>query len=376
MQKGAAGAGFVALGSLAGCSGGDSGDDGTPTGDETSTGDGTPTGGETETPGGDVPGTGSGLDPASVIPAQAGAVVSVDMQAMLDDNDLRDVVNMGLSELASFGQGSTFPEDVESAIEMAREEVDLDPTGFNEGLLFMEVESSGTDEDYAGMVMETDWSEDELIGVLDSMGISEPEQSEYGGKTIYSAPDSDDSGMAVLSDGQYAIGSMDVIEDVVDVSNGDGEAVAGELATLYNDATDGHMEFATVVPDDALTAEDFSTDEITIESVGEIEYMSGSVYKTDSTYGVETSMWAGDAASDLKEDIDAALTLVPQFDDVEDELATRIEEIQVETSGQTVTMSYEEDIAEVKSYAEEYVNQLVVLLMLGAGGSFSPSTTV
>ena len=160
------------------------------------------------------------------------------------------------------------------------------------------------------------------------------------------------------------------------LSRPDGEAVAGELATLYNDATDGHMEFATVVPDDALTAEDFSTDEITIESVGEIEYMSGSVYKTDSTYGVETSMWAGDAASDLKEDIDAALTLVPQFDDVEDELATRIEEIQVETSGQTVTMSYEEDIAEVKSYAEEYVNQLVVLLMLGAGGSFSPSTTV
>jgi len=360
MQKGAAGAGFVALGSLAGCSGGDSGEDGTPTGTGTPTGDG--------------PGTSGGLDPGSIVPARAGAVVSVDIQAMLDDDDLRDVANTALGELAAFGEDNTFPEDVESAIEMAREEVGLDPTGFNEGLLFMEVEPAGTDEEYAGIVMETGWSEDELIGFLESEGDGELEQSEYGGKTIYSAPDSDDGGMAVLSDGRYVIGSTAVIEDVIDVSNGDGDAIAGELATLYNDTTDGHMEFATVVPDDALTEEDFSTDEITIESVGQIEYMAGSVYKTDSTYGVETSMWAGDAASDLADDINAALTLAPQFDDVSDELATRIEDVEVETSGQTTTMSYEEDIEEVKSYAEEYVGELVGMLMLF--GMSSGTTTV
>jgi len=360
MQKGAAGAGFIALGSLAGCSGGDSGEDGTPTGTETPTGDG--------------PGTSGGLNPGSIVPAQAGAVVSVDMQAMLDDDDLRDVVNTALGELAKFGEGGEFPQDVESAIEMAREEADLDPTGLNEGLLFMEVESSGTDEEYAGVVMETDWSEDELTGLFDSLGMNVPEQSEYGGKTIYSAPDSDDGGMAVLSDGRYVIGPTEVIEDVIDVSNGDGEAIAGELATLYNDTTDGHMEFATVVPDDALTEEDFSTDEITIESVGQIEYMSGSVYKTDSTYGVETSMWAGDAASDLKDDIEFALDAAARMDDTSDELATRIEDVEVETSGQTTTLSYEEDIEEVKSYAEEYVGQLIGMLLLF--GMSSGTTTV
>ena len=349
MQKGVAGSGLVVLGSLAGCN-----------------------------DGGDGNGNGNGSDGSSMagdtVPAKAEAVVSIDVEAMLNDDDLRDVGDTALEELQQFGQGeSDLPSDVDSAIEMAREEADLDPTGFRRGTLFMQVEESGADEDYAGMIMETDWSEDDLITFLESEGDSDLEESDYSGKTIYSGADTEEGGMAVLSDGRYVIGPTAVLEDVIDVVNGDAEAVESELMDLYDETTEGHVQFATVVPEGSF--EDMDSEEIEIESLDQIEYMSGSVYKTDSDYGVETNLWAGDAASQLKEDIEFAIDAASRLEETSQEVKTRLEDVQVVVTDQTVTVSYEEDIEQVKTAVESYIEEnlmgLLFLLAFSGGGGAS-----
>ncbi|QSG11991.1 Uncharacterized protein HSBGL_1574 [Halapricum desulfuricans] len=345
MQKGVAGAGFVTLGSLAGCG---------------------------SIGGGNGNGNGNGSTAGDTVPAKAEAIVSMDVEAMLNDDDLRDVGDTVLEELQQFGQGEgNLPEDVDSAIEMAREEADLDPTGFRSGTLFMQVEGSGANEDYAGIVMETDWSEDDLIGFLESEGDSDLEESEYSGKTIYSGADTDEGGMAVLSDGRYVIGPTAVLEDVIDVVNGDADAIGSELTDLYDMTTEGHVQFATVVPEGSL--EDMDTEEIEIESLDQIEYVSGSVYKTDSAYGVETNMWAGDAASQLKEDVEFAIDAATRLEDTSEALKSRLEDVRVESADQTVTVSYEEDIAQVKEAAQTYIEEnimgLLFLLAFSGGGT-------
>ncbi|MFW6017865.1 MAG: hypothetical protein ACOCPX_03515 [Halapricum sp.] len=338
LRHSAAGAGFLAIGSLAGCS---------------------------DILGGDE----SNQNASESVPSRADVVVSVDAQEILDDDDLRDLVDVALEEIQQFGGGETdLPEDVDAAIEMAQQEADLDPTGFQQGTLFMQLEDDDVDEEYAGVIMETDWAEEELVGVLESEGDNDLEESEYNGTTLYSEPDTDDGGMAVLSEGQYVIGSTEVLEDVIDVVNGDGDAIDSELADMYDETTDGHMQFATVVPEGTL--EDMDTEEIEIESLDQIEYTSGSVYKTDSAYGVETSMWAGDAASQLKEDIEFAIDAASRMDDTSEEVKRRLEDVQVETTDQTVTASYEEDIEQVKAAAETYIEENIMglLFLLAFGG--------
>lgn len=339
IRRGAAGAGLVSIGSLAGCQGGGNGN-----------------------------GSG-GMNAGNLVPARAGAIVSIDVQAMLDDDDLRDIANTGLDQIRQFGQGGNVPEDVDAAIETAREESDLDPTGFNQGLLFMEVADSGTDEDYAGIVMETDWSEDELVDFIESEGDGNLQDSEYNGQMIYTSEDDEDGGLAVLSDGRYVIGPTNVLEDTIDVANGDGDAVSGDLVDSYDSATDGHLEFATVVPDDTFTEEDF--EDVDPENFQSVEYMSGSLYKSGSSYGVEMNMRTpdGDTASALQADIESLMNVITMSSDVSGDLETAINEIEYSTDGGTVSMSYEESVEQIDAYVEEYATTLLFLLAFSGAGT-------
>ncbi|MFW6017864.1 MAG: hypothetical protein ACOCPX_03510 [Halapricum sp.] len=390
MQKGAAGTGLVVLGSMAGCSDGGDGTETTP-GETTAPGDTTTEPGETTTEPDETttepdetttepdetttePGNGEpsvSIRPSEIVPARAGAVVSMDVQAMLNDDDLRDMGDTVLQQLRTIDDSGDLPEDVDSAIEMAQQEADLDPTGFQQGLLFMELEQSDVDEEYVGIAMQTDWTESELVDSIESEGDESLQQSEYGGFPIYTSEDDEEGGLAVLSDGQYVLGTVEVLEGVIDVVNGDADPIAGELATLYDDTTAGHVAFATAVPEGALDEEDFQEDEVSLDNVDEIEYMSGSVYKTDTTYGLEMNMWTADAqtSEDLRDELDNVLSALTLSDEVDDDLADRINDIEVTVSGQTVTMSYEEDIEQVKTYVENNLMDLLFFILLGGGGT-------
>ncbi|MEF8881823.1 MAG: hypothetical protein V5A34_04775 [Halapricum sp.] len=309
-----------------------------------------------------------GMTAEDTVPAQAGAVVSIDVEAMLNDDDLKDIANTGLDQLRELPGENDVPEDVDSAIETAQDESDLDPTGFNEGLLFMDVAESGTDEDYAGIVMETDWSEDELIDFLESENDGNLEESEYGGKTIYTG-ENDEGGLGVLADGRYVIGPRNVLEDTIDVANGDGDAISDELSSSYDSATDGHLEFASVVPDDAFTEGDF--EDVDPENFQSVKYMSGSLYKNGSSYGVEMNMRTDseETASALQEDIESLVNVITMTEDVSGELEAALDDIEYTTDGQTLSMSYEEDVEQIKTYVEEYATTLLFLLAFSGAGT-------
>lgn len=363
IRKGATASGIVALGSLAGCTGddgngnGNGNGDGTPTDGTETTTDGTQT---TTTDDGD--GTVGGVTPGEIVPARAGAVVSMDAEAMLNDDDLKGIINTAIEQLRALDEEGDLPEDVDSAIAMAQEESDLDPTEFDQGLLFMEVAEAGTGGDYVGIVMETDWSETELVEFIESENDESLQQSEYGGRTIYSSGTNEEGGLAVLADGRYVLGPTNVLEDTIDVANGGADAVSGDFAATYDGTTDGHVEFAFGVPENAFEEEEF--EDIDTENLKAVEYISGSVYKAGSAYGIEVNMRTDSAetASDLQDDMDAILDAYLLSEDPPEEVQTAVENIELTTDGSTMTMSYEEDIERIDTFVEENLLQLLFQL--------------
>ncbi|WP_276301811.1 hypothetical protein [Halorussus lipolyticus] len=75
-----------------------------------------------------------------------------------------------------------------------------------------------------GAVVWADWTDDELVAVLKSSGKTEITTESYEERTLYTTGK---ISAAVLGDDQFALGTPEVVRDIVDVWYGDAEPVGG-----------------------------------------------------------------------------------------------------------------------------------------------------
>lgn len=336
--------GFVALGSLAGCSGGDGdGSDGTTT----TGGDTTPT--STPTP---TPGSGPGAGGSADVPAGAEAIIEIDMQGMIDDQNLRSVANTFLAEAAK-QEGYTGPTTVEDALDLGQTAGDVDPEGFNSMTLYMKVDGATAVESYTGMMLHTDLTAEELLDSAEGMGTDLTESS-YQGVTTYES-EGDDGLFAVLGDGTFVAGTETAVKDAIDVSTGNAQPASGEVATHFSNTTDGHFRFASLVPEDQLPDD---SAEINIPALQELRYVSGSFFSQSSNLGININMHttSSESAADLADDFDALLSTAGMR--VEDpDVQQVIDQVEFSASGSTATMAYVESVTQINTYVQQYASQ-------------------
>ena len=81
-----------------------------------------------------------------------------------------------------------------------------------------------------GAVVWADWTDDELIDVLESTDGAERRTEAYRGRTLYTTGE---TSAAILGDTEFALGTPKVVRSVVDVWHGDAEPVDGETLDSF-----------------------------------------------------------------------------------------------------------------------------------------------
>lgn len=155
---------------------------------------------------------------AKTVPAGSDPLVLVDAEEAAHD----DAAKAALRTLLAAGQFADVPDALVEAFDSdPQSTVDASSVG---KLAFVGSDVAGN---AGGAVVWADWSDDELRGVLGSVGRADVRTETYGDRTLYTTAG---TSAAVLADEAFALGATAVVRDIVDAWHGDAEPVGG--ATL------------------------------------------------------------------------------------------------------------------------------------------------
>jgi hypothetical protein len=225
---------------------------------------------------GDDGGGGQGA-PLNDIPEGVDMVMHFE-SGVLQDPTTEELMN-GLIEMESAQESGMEGDQPENWNEVLREfenETDLQVQGFHSMTVFgkssglasassagMTDNSQGTNaanQDYAGAVMQTDWTWQEMVEAADQDPSVFREET-YKGVTVYvnetveNFDQVDESGwIADMGNGKFVMGPKEVVQDVIDTNQGDMSAFSGEIRQTYESAPDGYMKMAVNVTDQAAQA--------------------------------------------------------------------------------------------------------------------------
>jgi hypothetical protein len=295
-----------------------------------------------------------GASRLDAVPEGATAVVHADLQAMFEDEVLRERVNRLVADL---GEGA--PQlTVTEALDLAEERSGLDPRRMNELLAFGSVATGD-----GALLVRTDFTDAEVTELVEtSVDVAE---RTYRDRTVYASGNG--SQLAVLGDGRYVLGTPTAVERVIDVQYGDVQPIGGEVRTAYDAAQGGYMRFGFDIPPERVP-----------ESGGQagatargIEYGYGSLYREDQSLLLSLTARSEDeeSAELLRTQLEEGVGAVrAELDRVErPQIRSRLERLLTKTDlsrdGRTVTVRNPEGGVAVATV----VAAVVVSFVLGLG---------
>ncbi|WP_336038125.1 hypothetical protein [Halobacterium yunchengense] len=320
-------------------------------------------------------GSGSGDGAATErVPADASMVGYVDAAGMLEDDSLRDLANAAFE---AQGQSEFYsgPTSVEEWLTQVEDESGLDPSNV-ESMTFYgtEGESVPTNAQQAGAVIETSFTEDEIVSAMEESGTEFAEES-HQDTTVYTYGYQNQNALAALGDGAFVVGDTTAVESVLDVDAGDEEALGGELLAQFESTDDGYLRFAADVPQDQLPADELGgNSQVDTSAFNAVTYVSGSF----DTSGDEVSMRmnmiseSSDDASRINDVVDGALSLYSGVGG--DELREALEKLSVSQDGDTVTVTYTDTVDELEDRIEAMYSMSGSASATGSASSSTDAT--
>ncbi|MHC3439028.1 hypothetical protein ACYJ1Y_13245 [Natrialbaceae archaeon A-gly3] len=288
-------------------------------------------------------------DPVEHAPQQSDVLVHVDM-AMYEDDDVERLANTMADEDPGF-------DGLDEEFEEFEEETGLDPTEAHEFLVFAEIPDQETRmdpdaEEFGGLIVYSDWNEDDVIESIEDEEDIDYELTEHAGEDVlYEPTEEPDFGDAlyvgVLDDGQFVLGSESGVTASLDVAYDGADPVDGDVREMYDDMHGGHVTVAAGITDEL-------EDDPTIDDeIAQAEVVGGAFDTDDGTVSLEGQVIAADenVAMDTADMIDGGLATVRQFTEDED-IENELREIEVEQDGTTVTVSYQGDIDDLEALME------------------------
>lgn len=266
----------------------------------------------------------------------------------------------------------------EEILAEAESESNLSREAFNSATMFMKLEEF-EQEEYAGVIIDTEWTWEELREASDDE-IEDVEEETYNGVTVYKSTDemSEDAWVADFGDGTFAFGVPEAVEDVIDTREGDADSFGGDLRTAYDSAEDGYMKSAFLVPEEEV---DDAGQQAGVDAnyVPTPRIMTMTYYTDGNTMNVDADMTMNSTEEAEQFYQVAGATLDPATDAPEDDqnpFTTLVEAITVEQNGETVTMNFSITPEELLDLLE----QLGAMTGPGVGGTVSvgagPSTGI
>lgn len=312
-----------------------------------------------------------GENPDEDVPGDVDLVASADLAA-LDDDTTRSVLNTLLAEGAT--PGSDDPRTVEELLEQARAEADANVSidGLNEVALFARTPDTALvgqpdpEESYAGVLVGASWDHEDVVDDLRSDADAFAVDGEYRNVTVYRAVDDDVAGtertyFAEYDDGLWAFSTTrGVVEDVIDVADGEAPAFDGELRAAYDRTRDdAYVRYAVRFSEPqrrviAAAAQRAGRGQFDLAALGDVAVYAGAYYTERDQVGVSTYLLAEQrAAADRLNDtfgllIDAGQEFAP-----DDAAEKQFEALSTERDNRTVALVYEIDADTLETFIEE-----------------------
>lgn len=286
------------------------------------------------------------------VPDSADSVVVFDAD-VLDDPTTEELVDTTVDSVLSQESGYDGPDSYDEAVEEISEEFEedlgIDPFEVDEAVFFAEIPEADEDdpEEYAALVVSSDWEEDDLQSFLTSAEDEdvEVEEDSYKDVPFYTmVEDVDNFYVADLGDGTYAMSYEEgPVRDVVDVSVGDAEALSGELREELASIRAGHISYAAEFPSSYIE-DDPAAQEFDLEPFEEIAVVGGSYFTEGDEVGLSANIRAtsSEDAEEVEEAVDGLLSASSLF--LPEEYDVFIDPVEVERDGESVEALYRDDV--------------------------------
>lgn len=288
------------------------------------------------------------------VPNDAEMVIYVDVDGMAGDESLRSIANTALEVQAEQSDYSSGPTSVSEMLAEFESESGLSPKKFDDVTIFGQPEAGASSSENGGMIVSSEFSEDELLTALSENG-NDPSEQTYQGKTLYTYGANGEEAMAVLGDGTFAMGDLDAVESVLDVRAGDAQALQGDLRTEFEETDLGYVQFAMDVPQEQIPAEEMNSDApVDTSAFNSVQYVSGSLSTSGDVVDANLNLLSesSDDASRTHDVLDGAISLYEGAGN--DQIRNALEQVSVEQNGDTVSVSFTDD----KGSIEEMITKL------------------
>ena len=292
--------------------------------------------------------------PIETVPADARVVWSIDVRALLADEDMASLYSRIPREP---DDPATFAEFVEATENMAG----VGEGDVSEVVYFVAGDLAAISEDAGkfGLLATGDFDRGEVFAAIEAEAEGGTERMQYGGHELLT----DVSGEMTFTviDGMYVSGSLDAVHDVIDVAEGEAEALSGTLLDQLDAMEDSWVRLAADVGASAIDLADGVEDVLPIDlGLESTEGFGLSVGKQgDDFSAVLTVTHASTAqATEAAEVIEALVTLSEAFGaaELDDSLVGLLDELQVESAGNDMSVSLALSVEQVKDLLDLFVD--------------------
>lgn len=252
-----------------------------------------------------------GEDPLDSVPREADTVAHVDAAGLTANESIRNVTleAFHFQTVNHYYRGPHLDEQL--APFLRSDAVSL--SNASELTFYASLtDETRVDENYTGVVVEADWGPRAVVRAV-ANGSS---KTTYAGHDLY-LPDGEGRAVAVLDEGEYAVGTPAAVRDAVDVAEGDARTVGGELRDAFETTREersGYATFAYPFPTGAVPDIQF----VNTSAFNTISTVSGVYYRNQTAngtnLGVELRLRTGGevAARDVADTLALGVSLYAQ----------------------------------------------------------------
>jgi len=305
---------------------------------------------------------GDDSDAIASVPAGVDGVMQFD-SGVIDDSTtvtlMDGLIDMGSDEVDQVEEQKSY----EELIEEFEQETELSIDDFHTATVFMKLEDF-EQEEYGGMIVETEWSWEELQEAADDTD-QEFEEDSYNGVTVYKSTDEmgEVTWVADFEDGTFAFGTPEAVQDTIDTNQGDAETFSGELRDAYDRAEDGYMTAAFLIPEEEVNNAGAEAG-MNAQFVPTPEIMTMTYYTDGNDMKLDTQMTMASQEEAEQFYQIAGGTIDPPSDGNQAQagpMGSLIDATSVSQDGDTVTINFSMTPEEILTLLEEFNT------MMGAG---------
>ena len=256
--------------------------------------------------------SGGATNPIGLVPKNANVVGHVDLSKILQDKDLTGIYD-------KVPKDPSYPQTFDDALAEAKDKLGIDPSDFDEIVLFSDTSESTGEDSSANfaLIVKGTFNKSDLLNAIETAAEEAAVQldiTDYKGYEIYTVADEEGT-FVFLSNTMLAFGPTEWVKNVVDVEKGDAPALSGELLDTYNKLGDALLKLAMAVPPNAgegklgESASQYLGD---LSAFDKVESVGMTLTKNEKAVALDVKLCCADSdsAQSIEQSINGLITLV------------------------------------------------------------------